>query len=143
MVFKVIKAFLKASWKDRVEVIQYIFNNFKERFINYWFGRVSVHGQDIHDGGVKKLYTYSIIAGQYGRGVWFSDLKGSGLFNIIEKVKQSQGNRFQLHVDYGCGAYNEYIFNKRLTRLLLDQLIELSKQEIYKDEYDEDDEWED
>jgi len=144
MVLKIIKAFLKASWKDKVEFIQYIFNNLKERFINYWLGSVSVIGQDIHDGGVKKLYTYSIIAGQYGKGVWLSDLKGSGIFDVIEKVKEAQGKKFQLYLNYGYGAYNEYVFNERLTRLLLDQLLELSKQEIYKDEYDEEDEeWED
>lgn len=133
---KAIKLFLKLNWKEKCEVIQCLFNNYKERFIDYWLGNVSVIDQDIYDDGVKKLYTYSIIAGQYGKGVWFSDLKASDLPKVIEKVKESQGKKFNLYVSYGCGVSNEYTFNKRLTRLLLNLLLELNKREIYIDEYE-------
>lgn len=142
MIFKIIKIFLQAPCKSKIEIIKYFYTRLKERFIDYWLGTVSVIGQDIHCENnqkewEKKLYTFSIIAGQYGRGVWFSEIPASKISQIIEQLKEAQGKRFQLHIDYGCGVFNEYTFNKRLTKLLLEQLEELSKQEIYYEESEE------
>jgi hypothetical protein len=52
------------------------------------------------------------------------------------KIFLMRKHRFHLKVDYGCGAYNQYTFNKRLTKILLKQLTELSQRDIYDEEED-------
>lgn len=42
------------------------FKKIKERFINYWFGHVSIYKNYITDiDNKRKLYTFSIIVGKH------------------------------------------------------------------------------
>lgn len=129
-----IKAFIKASHEERMEFFKYIFKRTKEKFVNYWLGYVDVLRYYIYTGDKKKLYTFSIIAGRYGKGVWFSELNATDIPKLIETIKQGLMKPLQLYVDYGYGGtvYNEYVFNKRQTRLLLQQLEQtMAEEEIY------------
>ena len=133
MIIKFLKAFVKASNKERREFFRYIFKRTKERFINYWFGYVSVYKQYIRDlDGKEKLHTFSIIVGKHGKGQWFSELDASKIQTLIDSIKSKNNKCFWLHLNLGCGAYQEYLFDKYQTKLLLQQLEKIvNEEEIY------------
>lgn len=130
---KFLKAFIKATHKERVEFFKYVFQRVKERFIDYWLGYVSVNRNYIYKtNGEKQLKTFSIIAGKHGKGQWFSQLDANNIQTLIDTIRNGNTKYFNLHVSLGCSAYQEYTFDKRQTKLLLQQLEQIvDEEEIY------------
>lgn len=62
MILKITKIFLKASWKDKKEIIKYFYNNAKKRFIDYWLGSVDVYVQDIQGNYLQTTSKYKQIS---------------------------------------------------------------------------------
>lgn len=131
-IIKVIKIFLKATNKEKREIIKYFYKKEKQKFVNYFLGFVDVNKYYIDDiDGNTQLYKISIIAGKYGKGVWFSQISAEHIFDIIDKLKETNVSnvRFKLFVDYGCGAYQNYIFNKYQQKCLLKELEKIMQTE--------------
>jgi hypothetical protein len=131
--------FMKAPLKDKKELISLIYNDKKERFIDYWFGYVEVKTQDImvvdYDDETKNpLYEASINVGRHGTAQWFSHLDLDVIKQIIEKTKNCTSKYFNLHIDFGGSMYQEYIFTKRQLKMLIPQLEELLDKEWYIEE---------
>ncbi|MBP2070865.1 hypothetical protein [Thermoanaerobacterium butyriciformans] len=75
-----------------------------------------------------ELYKISIMAGRFGKGVLFSQLSARRINDIVNALKEKK-TKFELTIDYGCGAYQTYIFNRYQQKCLLRELEEIIKTE--------------
>jgi hypothetical protein len=131
-IFIIIKAFIKASPKDKVEIIKYFAQKAKQNFIDYWFGYVLITPKYIHCiDDVERLYSLSVIVGKHRKGQYFSDIEPSNIQMLIDNIQSNTLRYFKLHVDLGCSAFQEYTFNKYQCKLLLKELNKLKEQEVY------------
>ncbi|WP_434577128.1 hypothetical protein [Thermoanaerobacterium thermosaccharolyticum] len=121
-IVKIIGIFLKATGKEKREIIKYFYKKAKQRFVNYFLGFVDINKYYIDDiDGNTKLYKISIIAGKYGKGVCFSQISAEHINNIMNKLKEKK-SKLELTIDYGCGTYQTYTFNKYQQKCLLKEL---------------------
>ncbi len=103
----------------------------KQRFIKYWLGDVLVTKQNILCNDYKnRLYEFRIIPSRFRQAHWFGELDPKMIPELITKLELNK-KRFNLHIDYGCGAYQDYTFNKYQQKLLLEDLRKLVNEEIY------------
>jgi hypothetical protein len=128
-IIKIIKIFLQASNKDKKEIIKYFYKKKKQKLIDYFFGFAVVNKYYIDDlKGNGALYRFSIIAGRFGKGVLFSQLSARRVNDIIDALKESKP-KLELTIEYGCGAYQTYIFNRYQQKCLLKKLEEIVRTE--------------
>jgi hypothetical protein len=128
-IIKIIVIFLKASNKDKKEIIKYFYKKKKQKFIDYFFGFAVVNKYYIDDlKGNIALYRFSIMAGRFGKGVLFSQISAKRIKGIIDALKERKP-KLELTINYGCGAYQTYIFNRYQQKCLLKELEEIVRTE--------------
>lgn len=110
--------------------IKKLYNNLKD----YWLGNVIITKDYIWDiDNKKKIYTFTIIAIKYKKGHMLRKIDGKQAFNILKQAIQAQNQNaaFDLYVTWDYGLSQNYFFNKRETRLLINRLTELIKEDVY------------
>jgi hypothetical protein len=136
MIIKFIKAFIKATHQERMDFFKWICKKARERFIDFWFGYVEVTRNYISTDEGEKLYTVSIIAGKHGKGQWFKPIDIASIKKILKHLNKNK-KYFDLCIDLGCSAYQEYTFNKYQQKQLFKKLETMLSEEVI---YIEDDE---
>jgi hypothetical protein len=100
------------------------------RFKDYWLGTAPVCKHYIYGDWPeeKRLHTISIVPSLRRKGAWFKDIPGEQISKMVNTLCKKP--KFQLHIDYGCGTYLEYIFNKYQQRILKKSLEDILRDEI-------------
>lgn len=112
--------------------LKFTFDKLKQNFIDYWFGYVSIVKNYIHcEDGVQRLDSFAIIVGKHRVGQWFSDISPKNIQTLIDNIKNNKNKYFNLYLNLGCSAYQDYKFNKYQQKLLLKELEKLQQEKMY------------
>lgn len=130
------------SLKGKLECIGSYFTEqtayIKRRLVDYWFGWVSVHVQDIGNTGMTPdpVYEVTIYAGRRGNGQTFSGLSKALCQRLVDEWENSEKSEFGLHISDGCISQS-YDFNRYQKKQLIEQLKPVVKRQWYEDLKDE------
>lgn len=109
----------------------------KQRIIDYWFGDVSVSKQYIYcQDGKRMVHTISVIPSRFRKATWYRDIDIDITNKLIAMLKDCK-KKLEFRLDYGCGMYQQYMFNKHQQKILLKKLTELIQTEEFYVENDE------
>ena len=127
------KKWKEKSFREKLEVIrEYFFDEVEyitKEIRDYWIGFADVRTQDILCGGYgsdepshTELYYINIMCGRFNKAQYFSHIDKEMVLEIVNDWEHSDSKKFHLHLDLGCGAYQQYTFSKRQKDMLIAQL---------------------
>lgn len=131
------------SFKEKITIIkEYILEELeylRDKFIYFWVGFVDIQVQDILCGGIGSdepshtdICYITILVGRFNKGQCFSNIDKPMIEELINDWEFSNNKKFHLHIDLGCGAYQEYVFSRKQKDMLIAKLKPLLDMKWYE-----------